>query len=190
MQCGINMKIQETEFKDLFLILPEIFNDQRGFFMELFHKEKYKKLGINISFVQINQSCSNKNVVRGLHFQWDKPLGKLIRVSSGKAYAVFVDLRKNSRTFGNWIHIEMDTKNNIAAYAPFGFAAGFCALEDNTNVEYFYTEFYNPQGEATIKWNDQTLGIKWPVTNPILSERDANAQTFNEWLERKESDLF
>ncbi len=131
-----------------------------------------------------------KSVVRGLHFQWDPPLAKLIRVSWGLIFAVAVDIRKKSPALGKWMGIELSAEERKEMYVPPGFASGFCSLSDPAQVEYLYTAPYNPKGESSIIWNDPEIGIRWPVKNPVLSPRDASGQTFQEWLKRPESDCF
>lgn len=174
----------------LFIITPEPLEDERGFFMELYHRDKFATGGIDATIVQANNSWSKKGVVRGLHFQWDEPLGKLMRVPTGAAFLVAVDIRKNSPTFGKWFGEEFSPKNNKIIWAPPGFAMGFCALEEGTTLNYMFTALYNPRGEGSILWNDSDIGIKWPVAEPIVSERDKSAMTLKEWLARPESDLF
>jgi len=184
------VKIEENKIKGLYIITPTIHSDDRGFLMEVFHEGKFKEAGIEVKFVQDNQSQSQKNVVRELHFQWDKPLGKLFRVIRGSAFMVAVDIRKNSETLGQWFGEEFNEENKKIIFAPPGFATGFCALEDKTDIQYKYTALYNPDGESNILWNDKRIGIKWPIENPILSERDSAAQTLDEWLIRPESNYF
>ena len=183
------MKITHTDLEGLFLIQPTVHVDGRGFFMEVFNAHTFNQVGIGGVFVQHNQSHSPKNVIRGLHFQWDKPLGKLRRVVRGQAYMVAVDIRKNSPTRGKWEAREVSEENKIAFWAPFGFATGFCARTDNTDVEYYYSAFYNKDGESNIVWNDADFAIPWPIRDPILSERHAGAHSFREWLSRPESNF-
>lgn len=185
------MKIeQNNKIKDLYIISPEVFNDVRGFFMEVCRQDKLREAGIDANFVQFNQSQSKKGVVRGLHFQWDQPLGKLIRVTKGSAYVVAADIRKKSDTFKQWVGMELSEENKKLLYVPAGFAAGFCALSDLTDVQYSYTVLYNSKGESNIIWNDPDIGIDWPIKDPILSDRDKNAQTLKQWIERPELNLF
>ena len=184
------MNIEQTKLKDLVIITPEIHEDERGFFMELYRKSEFEQAGFISNYVQDNQSHSKKDVVRGLHFQWEPMLGKILRVANGSVYAVAVDIRKKSKTLGGWIGVEISQQNKLQLYAPPGFATGFCALSENTDVQYKYSAYYNPKGESNILWNDSDIGIKWPTTNPIVSERDNQAQTFKEWLKTKESDNF
>lgn len=173
--------------KGLYEVILEPQGDERGFLTELYRKDLFKKSNIEVDFVQDNQSRSQKNVIRGLHFQWDPPLGKLMRVSRGSLFFVAVDIRKKSETLGQHATYELKEEGNLQIYASAGFACGFCVLSDIADVHYKYTAFYNPAGESNIIWNDPTLGIPWPIKNPILSERDKNAHTFNSWLKRSES---
>lgn len=174
----------------LFVIKPDVKGDERGFFMEVFRQDVFAKNGLDLQFVQVNHSRSGLNVLRGLHFQYDKPLGKLIRVINGRAYVVAVDIRKNSPTLGRWQGMELSAENKTLLYVPAGFASGFCVLDEIAEVEYQYTALYNPQGESNILWNDQALNIAWPLKNLIISERDKNANTLAEWLKKPESELF
>ncbi len=186
---GINMRIEPTKLKGLFLIYPEQLSDNRGFFMEVYRKDALSMYGISADFVQENHSSSVKNVLRGLHFQWNPKLGKLIRVIGGKAFAVAVDIRSTSPTLGKWVSCELSYENSIQMYAPAGFATGFCVTGKNADIEYHYTALYNPEGESNIIWNDQRIGVQWPISNPIISPRDAKAGTLKEWLKRPESKL-
>jgi dTDP-4-dehydrorhamnose 3,5-epimerase len=184
------MQFEKTDFPGLYVATLKTHADERGFFVETFHKDKFREAGIDAEFLQDNQSVSKKNVIRGLHLQWEKPLGKLIRVSKGRAYVAAVDIRKDSPKFGMWFGVEFDEREPKAIYASPGFATGFAALEEETHVQYKYTALYNSQAEASILLNDPEIGIKWPVVEPIISARDMGALTFKEWLSRPESDLF
>jgi dTDP-4-dehydrorhamnose 3,5-epimerase len=184
------MKLEKTNIQDLLIITPDVFEDERGFFMEVYRKDKFKEFGIDAEFVQDNHSRSTKNVLRGLHFQWEPPMGKLMRVTFGKAFLVAVDVRKKSDTFGNWFGVDVSAENKKQIYAPAGFARGFCVLSDVAEIQYKCTGSYNNKAESGILWNDPAIGIEWPVENPILSEKDKNAQTLNEWLKHLESDNF
>ncbi len=184
------MKIEKTGIADLFVITPDVLGDERGFFTEVWRKDKFKEAGIDADFVQQNHSGSAKNVLRGLHFQWEPPMGKLMRVTYGSAFLVAVDIRKKSSTFGKWFGIEASKENRIQVYAPAGFARGFCVLSDAAEIQYLCTGIYNKQCESGILWNDPKMGIKWPVQNPTLSEKDKNAQTLADWALRQESDNF
>lgn len=184
------MQIETGPLKDLFIITPKVLGDERGFFMEIFKKSILADAGITETFVQDNHSRSSKNIIRGLHFQWEPPMGKLMRVTRGSAFLVAVDIRKNSPTLGQWFGLEVSEENKKQVYAPAGFARGFCSLSDITEVQYKCTGEYNGKAESGILWNDPAIGIKWPVENPILSEKDQNAQTLEQWLSTPESDNF
>ncbi len=184
------MIIEETGLAGLLVITPEAIPDERGYFMELFRQDRLVERGAPIAFVQQNLSSSKAGVVRALHFQWDKPLGKFVRVIGGKAFAVGVDIRKKSPTLGKWFGLELGAENRKALYCPPGFAFGFCTLEAPADVQYLYTALRNANAESSIRWNDPDIGVAWPVKDPILSEKDAAAQSFKKWLARPESDLF
>ena len=186
----MDINIEKTEIKDLYVITPSVFEDDRGFFIEVYRKDKFKGLGIDAEFVQDNHSRSAKNVLRGLHFQWEPPMGKLMRVTLGSAFLVAVDIRKNSPTFGKWFGIEVSAENKKQVYAPGGFARGFCVLSDVAEIQYKCTGVYNKNAESGIRWDDPAIGIKWPISNPILSEKDSKAQLLSEWAKRPESDFF
>lgn len=177
------MEVIETTIKDLLLIKPKVFQDNRGFFLEFYSERTFKDLGIEIKFVQDNHSFSvKKGVIRGLHFQLPpNAQTKLVRVTRGAAYDVAVDLRKNSLTYGKWQGFELTAENFNMLYVPQGFAHGFCTLEENTEVMYKNDNFYATESEAGLCWNDPTLNIDWPVKDPMLSEKDANAPFFRDF---------
>lgn len=154
------------------LVEPRIFRDHRGVFFETFHAEKFAEAGILPAFVQDNHSLSVKDVLRGLHYQIQQPQGKLIRVVRGEVFDVGVDLRRNSPTFGQWFGTLLSAENQRSMYLPPGFAHGFCAHSDASEVTYKCTDLYAPQYERTLIWNDPAVGIPWPVQNPILAEKD------------------
>ncbi len=173
------------------LIRPQVFPDNRGFFFEAFKSEEYARHGLPASFVQENHSASTAGVVRGLHFQWDPMMSKLMRVTNGSAFLVAVDIRKGSPTLGEWFGTEVSAENKLQLYAPPGFARGFCVLSDYAEIQYMCTGTYNNKCESGILWNDPDIGIDWPLKGePNLSEKDENAQTLSEWLKRPESDNF
>jgi dTDP-4-dehydrorhamnose 3,5-epimerase len=178
----------------LVLIKPDVYMDDRGFFMESFRSDMFAKLGIPTEFMQENHSKSAINVLRGLHFQWKKPQGKLLRVISGKAVFVEVDIRPNSPTLYQHVMVELDSDNKYMLWVPPGFANGFLSLSNNTEMIYKCTEIYNPACESGISWNDPKLKINWAHyllnTKPILSYKDDNAQTLSEWLQKEESNVF
>ncbi len=174
----------------IIVIKTEEFHDERGSFMEMFRSDNFLEMGIPGSFVQENYSFSKRGVIRGLHFQWEPPMGKLMRVLSGKAFIVAADIRKNSPTFGQWFGLETSHEERLQIWAPAGFARGFCALSETLEIQYLCTGTYNPASESGIRWNDKTLNIKWPVENPILSPKDRNARSLDEWGEDPNSDKF
>lgn len=182
--------IEGTHFRDVVVLVPEFFRDSRGYFTETFRVDKFQKLRLPHDFVQINQSGSKKNVIRGLHFQWDPPMGKLMRVVHGTAFLVAVDLRKGSPTLGKWLGTEVSGENGRQVWAPAGFARGFCVLSDFAIIEYQCTGIYSSQGEAGIKWNDPAIGVKWPVDDPMVSEKDRNAQSLEDWLASPHAEHF
>jgi dTDP-4-dehydrorhamnose 3,5-epimerase len=170
------MLIQKTKLQDCIIVEPKVFGDDRGFFLENFNKQRYlEEAGISEEFVQDNHSRSSTGVLRGLHFQRTKPQGKLVRVIRGSVFDVAVDIRKDSATFGQWIGIELSEENKKQVWIPPGFAHGFLALSDITEFEYKCTEYYDPEDEGAILWSDPVLNISWPITEPILSARDASA---------------
>jgi|TARA_Y100000310_G_scaffold109119_1_gene107538 dTDP-4-dehydrorhamnose 3,5-epimerase len=186
----MQISIEKTEIEGLNIVMPEIFRDERGFFSEVYRKDQFDLLGLPSEFVQLNHSASTKSVLRGLHFQWEPPMGKLMRVTIGSAYLVAVDIRKNSPTIGKSLGFEVSAENGLNIWAPAGFARGFCVLSDYAEIQYLCTGIYNGLCESGILWNDPELGIEWPVSNPILSAKDDEAQTLQDWLKREESDSF
>lgn len=183
-------KIESRFLEDVVVIVPDIFQDSRGFFMETFREDKFKELGLPTRFVQDNHSRSIKGVVRGLHFQWAPPMGKLMRVTLGSAFLVAVDVRKDSRTLGQWVGVEASTENRRQVWAPAGFARGFCVLSDVAEIQYKCTGIYNNKGESGILWNDPEIGIQWPLQDVLLSDKDQKAQRLAQWLARPESANF
>jgi len=167
------MKISKTELSGVLIIEPSVFPDGRGFFYESFHTNRYVEKGIPSQFVQENFSHSIKNVIRGLHYQLERPQGKLIVVSTGCILDVIVDIRRNSPTFGKSITIELSSEIPRQVYIPPGFAHGFCVLSENANVMYKCSDYYHPASERGIFWNDPSLNIAWPTKKPILSPKDA-----------------
>ena len=170
------MNVIKTKLKDCVIIEPRVFGDERGFFLETFQADRYKDLaGIPFPFVQDNHSRSSKNVLRGLHFQKTKPQGKLVRVSRGQVYDVAVDIRKESLTYGQWEAVILSEENKTQFWVPPGFAHGFVVLSGTADFEYKCTDYYDPSDEGSLLWNDNDLNISWPIDNPRLSEKDANA---------------
>ena len=187
----MKISIESKHLSDGVVVLqPEVFQDERGFFMETFRQDQFKEMGLPHDFVQHNHSGSVKDVVRGLHFQWEPGMGKLMRVPVGAAFLVAVDIRKGSPTFGKWYGREVSAENKLMIYAPPSFARGFAVLSDYAEIQYICTGMYNNKGESGIRWNDPAINVKWPVKNPILSKKDEVAQTLAEWSARPESDFF
>jgi dTDP-4-dehydrorhamnose 3,5-epimerase len=182
--------IESEYLNGIKVIVPDVFKDERGFFMESFRADYFKNSGIPTDFLQENHSGSVRGVVRGLHFQYDKPMGKMIRATTGTVYLVEVDIRKNSPTLGQWVGIEISAENRRQVWIPPGFANGFCVVSEYAEIQYKCTAIYNPAGETGIRWNDPALKIQWPVENPVLSAKDEVAQTLEEWLLKPEADTF
>ncbi len=182
------MKIIDEKFNGIKVFEPKVFYDERGFFYESFKKSFFDELGI--SFVQDNHSQSGKDVIRGMHFQWDRPQGKLIRVCSGAAIFHEVDLRLDSKYFGKHFTIELNNQNKYLLWVPAGFANGFISICDNTEVQYKCTEYWNQNAEATLLWNDPKVNIDWKIDNPTISEKDKQGITLEMWLNRRESKVF
>jgi len=167
------MNILETSLKGVLIIEADVFNDRRGFFMETFHHEKYRELGIKGTFVQDNLSSSVRGTLRGLHYQHPHDQAKLVQVLAGQVFDVAVDIRHGSPTFGQWTGMELDAQSRRQLYVPEGFAHGFCVLSERAIVIYKCTDFYAPNDEGGIIWSDPYVGINWPVTDPLLSEKDS-----------------
>jgi len=188
----MEIRVESRSFRDLVVLVPDIFQDSRGFFMETFREDKFRELGLPHNFVQDNHSRSVKGVVRGLHFQWEPPMGKLMRVTQGSAFLVAVDIRKGSPTLGKWVAVEASAENRRQVWAPAGFARGFCVLSDVAEIQYKCTSIYSNKAESGILWSDPEIGIKWPVpaAQAELSEKDKKAQTLAQWLTTPESEYF
>lgn len=183
------IKVIKTAIPDLVLIEPTVFGDQRGFFMETYHKQEFFENGLTMEFVQDNHSKSKKGVLRGLHFQTRHAQGKLVRVIRGSVWDVAVDLREGSPTFGHWEGVLLSAKNKKMFYVPQGFAHGFLTLEDETEFLYKCTDYYHPEYEAGIRYDDPELGIAWPLAEYgigpeqiLLSEKDGKLPTLREYL--------
>lgn len=186
----MQIKIASRHLNGLVVIEPEVYEDERGFFMEVYRADQFHQLGLPVDFVQDNHSRSQKGVLRGLHFQWSPPMGKLMRVTLGSAYLVAVDIRKGSPSFGQWFGLEVSAANKKQVYAPAGFARGFCVLSEVAEIQYKCTGTYNSGAESGILWNDPALAIAWPVADPVLSDKDRKARTLEQWLASPESDHF
>lgn len=171
------MKVINTKLKDCVIIEPQVFSDDRGFFLEIFQAERYSELAdINLPFVQDNFSHSKRGVLRGLHFQKTKPQGKLVRVIRGEVFDVALDIRKDSTTFGQWEGVILSEENKKQFWVPPGFAHGFLVISDYADFEYKCTDYYDQSDEGSILWNDPDLDILWPISDPILSNKDASAK--------------
>ena len=167
--------VKELSLPGVFLIETACFEDQRGFCMETWHQRTYREAGLDLSFVQDNRSHSKKDVLRGLHYQLKRPQGKLIYVVTGTIFDVAVDIRPDSPFFGKWVGAELSARNGRQIYIPEGFAHGFVVRSDSADVIYKCTDFYTPGDEHGILWSDPDIGIDWPVTSPVLSEKDRQA---------------
>ncbi len=181
----------KTGIEGLYVIEPTVFGDNRGFFLESYNKNDFNEIGITDEFVQDNHSKSKKGVLRGLHFQTNNLQGKLIRVIKGKIYDIVVDLRKGSKTFGKWFGLEITSENKFILYIPKGFAHGFLTLENETEILYKTTDFYHPEYDSGIMWNDKDINIEWNLEkynlkeeDLILSEKDTKHQSFKEYVNK------
>ncbi|PHR11329.1 MAG: dTDP-4-dehydrorhamnose 3,5-epimerase [Sphingopyxis sp.] len=180
------MNVVKTKLNDCVIIEPKVFGDHRGFFLETFQAERYAtQAGITLPFVQDNHSRSSKGVLRGLHFQINKPQGKLVRVVRGEVFDVAVDLRRDSSTFGQWAGVTLSEENKRQFWVPPGFAHGFVVVSDTADFEYKCTDYYDPSDEGSLFWNDKDLAIEWPAGLEVkLSDKDASAPTYKEYLDR------
>ncbi|WP_110954047.1 dTDP-4-dehydrorhamnose 3,5-epimerase [Massilibacillus massiliensis] len=166
------MKIIETKLAGVRIIEPKVFGDARGFFLETWSKEKYREAGIDVEFVQDNMSFSTKGVLRGLHFQNPNAQGKLVSVAQGEVYDVAVDIRDGSPTFGEWVGVMLSGEKHNQFWIPPGFAHGFCVVSETAYFTYKCSDIYNPAADGGILWNDPAIGIKWPMVDVVLSEKD------------------
>lgn len=173
------MRVIETTIPDVKLIEPRVHSDARGFFLESWNARSFAAAGIDAQFVQDNHSCSAKGVLRGLHYQIEHPQAKLVRVIAGAVYDVAVDMRRSSKTFGRWVGAELSAENKLQLWIPQGFAHGFLCLQERTEFLYKCTDFYAPEHERAVLWNDPALAIDWPLAGltPSLSQKDLQART-------------
>ncbi|MWN91029.1 dTDP-4-dehydrorhamnose 3,5-epimerase [Gilliamella sp. Pra-s65] len=175
------MEVISTNIADVKIIRPKVFGDERGFFLETFEQKRYQEmLGIELNFVQDNHSRSQKDVLRGLHFQKENPQGKLVRVVRGEVFDVAVDIRKDSPTYGEWVGVTLTEDNKTQLWIPPGLAHGFAVLSDIADFEYKCTNYYDPKSEGCLLWNDPTVNISWPISNPLLSTKDKLGKTLQE----------
>jgi dTDP-4-dehydrorhamnose 3,5-epimerase len=179
---GTGLQVDDAPIDGIKVITNGAFADERGQFMEVFRRDVFEEAGLPTDFPQLNQSRSARGVIRGLHFQWDPPMGKLMRVTAGKAFLVAVDIRQGSPTLGAWYGRVVAPDDRVQIWAPAAFARGFCALEDGTEVQYLCTGIYNSAGEGGIRFDDPAIAVTWPVTDPIVSAKDRAAPTLDAWL--------
>jgi dTDP-4-dehydrorhamnose 3,5-epimerase len=173
------MDVTRTKLPEVALITPNVLADARGFFLETFNVRRYTESGLPFQFVQDNHSRSKINVLRGLHYQLERPQGKLVSVVRGKIFDVAVDIRRGSPTFAQWFGVTLDDVKRQALWIPPGFAHGFCALSEVVDVVYKCTEYYDPPSEKGIRWDDPLIGISWPVSEPAVSDKDRNYASLN-----------
>ena len=174
------MNINKAPLDGVLTVEPKVFSDQRGIFYEVYSAEKYEKHGISAHFVQDNHSISVKGVLRGLHYQINPGQAKLVRVTRGEVFDVVLDIRKNSPTYGKWWSLYLSEKNMLQLYVPLGFAHGFCVVSESVEFLYKCSDYYSPENERGIMWNDPDLAIDWPIENPIISEKDNMYPRFSE----------
>jgi dTDP-4-dehydrorhamnose 3,5-epimerase len=179
------MDVSEASLPGVRLIEPDVYSDDRGSFMETWNARDYGRHGLDVAFVQDNLSRSRRHVLRGLHFQNPRPQGKLISVLEGKVYDVVVDIRAEADTFGEWEGLVLSAENARQLYVPEGFAHGFVVVSEEALFHYKCTDFYHPEAEAVIRWDDPALGIEWPVEDPILSDRDRDAPVLDDLPDAK-----
>lgn len=172
------IEIIDTALEGVCIVVPQVFEDSRGFFMETYNAVDFEKAGLPTEFLQDNHSRSTKGVLRGLHYQYPNWQGKLVRVLDGEIYDVAVDIRKDSKTYGQWFGAELSSTNCHQLYIPPGFAHGFCVTSDTVDVAYKCTVVYQPSQDNCILWNDPDLDIQWPIVNPIVSDKDSKGSAF------------
>jgi len=183
------VEFRRTNLAGVIVVEPDVHRDDRGFFLETFHAGKYADGGIDAAFVQDNHSCSTKGTLRGLHAQWRRPQGKLVRALDGAIWDVAVDMRVGSPTFAAWVGVELSSENHHQIYVPPGFLHAFVVLSDTAEVEYKCTDLYDPGGELGVAWNDPEIGIEWPLAEPLLSGKDAAAPRLSQ-IDREQLPVF
>lgn len=176
------MQIEKTPLDGLLIVHPKVFNDNRGFFFESYNAEEFKKLGIDVPWVQDNHARSVRDTVRGLHFQRGRGQDKLIRCIRGSVWDVAVDIRPDSPTLGQWFGLELTEENKTMLFVPVGFAHGYAVLSDEAEVVYKCSNVYDAKLESGFRWNDPQVGVRWPVEEPILSQRDLTSPSFAECI--------
>jgi dTDP-4-dehydrorhamnose 3,5-epimerase len=179
------VKFTQSTLPGVVIIDPDVHGDQRGFFLETWHERKYREGGIDARFVQDNLSRSGLHTLRGLHAQLHRPQGKLVRVVEGAVFDVAVDIRQGSPHFGRWVGLELSAADQRQLFVPEGFAHGFCVMTESAQFEYKCTDFYDPDDEIAIAWNDPDIGIQWPVDKPRLSPKDVAARCLREFAEHE-----
>jgi len=178
------LRFHPTRLKEVIRVEPKVHRDERGFFLEAYHRDKFHRGGIDVTFVQDNHSRSTGGTLRGLHAQLRHPQGKLVRATRGSIFDVAIDIRPSSPTFAEWVGVELSAENFIQLYVPPGFAHGFCALTDEVEIEYKCSEIYRSEDEIGIRWDDPRIGIDWPIRDPLLSPRDSALPGLEEWIDR------
>jgi dTDP-4-dehydrorhamnose 3,5-epimerase len=178
------LRLLSTELPDVRIVEPTVYSDARGFFLESYHAARYRELGIDAAFVQDNHSRSGARTLRGLHGQFERPQGKLMRCTRGAVWDVAVDARRGSPNFGRWAAAELSGENFRQLWIPPGFLHGFCVLGDEAEIEYKCTEFYDASVDFAVRWDDPTLAIPWPIRDPVLSAKDAQAPPLAAVFER------
>lgn len=171
------MEVVPAKLDNVVIVKPDVFGDHRGFFMETYQGERYREAGIACDFVQDNLSFSVRNTLRGLHYQVSRPQAKLVQVITGEIYDVAVDIRPGSPTFGQWLGVHLSGENRHQLFVPAGFAHGFCVLSETAHFLYKCSDYYSPADEGGILWSDPAIGIDWPVTAPVISDKDAHFAT-------------
>lgn len=174
------MNVEPTPLPGVLLLHPQVFGDERGYFKETWNRRRFQEAGLDLDFVQDNLSFSAKGILRGLHFQYPNPQGKLVQVLLGEVFDVAVDVRRGSPYFGRWFGTVLSAGNHLQMYIPQGFAHGFCVLSESALFAYKCTEFYDPSAEFSLRWDDSDLGIDWPIRTPRLSSKDENALRLSE----------
>ncbi len=178
------MKVRDAGLEGVLVIEPVVHRDDRGFFVETYHREQLRQLGLTVEFVQDNHSSSGPGILRGLHAQSRKPQGKLVRVVEGEVFDVAVDIRRGSPTFGRWVGAHLSAVNFLQLWIPPGFAHGFCVIGAGAQVVYKCTDFYDPSDEITVVWNDPAIGIDWPLRDPRVSPKDQAGARLDELTDR------
>ena len=184
---GVAVKVVAGELDGLLLIQPQVFGDERGFFLESYNASRYRAAGIEAAFVQDNHSRSVRGTLRGLHYQSSPGQAKLVRVTQGRVFDVAVDIRPGSPSLGRWVGVELDAETHRQLFIPVGFAHGFCVLSDVAEVQYKVSSVYDSSTECSIRYDDPDLGVRWPTEEPLLSARDQSAESFAAYRQRVES---